>query len=177
MRDYQLGDNVSLAIGQGDLLTTPLQMAVAYSTLVTGGRVPRPHLGLEIEDDQGRLLQRIKRAPTRHVSFDQANQQVIMDGLRAAVQEPGGTSTPVFGGWDTGKQQIYGKTGTAERPPHGDMSWYIAYVADKEHPLVLVTAVEDGGFGAATAAPIACRILNEYYGQQAACTPGESRTR
>jgi penicillin-binding protein 2 len=177
LRDYNLGDNVNLATGQGDLQANPLQMAVAYSTIVNGGRVPRPHLGLEIQDDQGRLLQRIRRAPARRVKFDPANQQVIMDGLRGAAQDPGGTSTEVFAGWDHGRYPVYGKTGTAQRPPHGDQSWYVAYVPDSKRPIVVAVTVEEGGFGAATAAPIACRMLAQYYKQQSKCASGASRTR
>jgi len=174
---FNLGDNVNLAVGQGFLQANPLQLAVAYAAIANGGKIVRPHLGLEIEDDQGRLLQRIKRAPSRRVNFDPANQQVIMDGLRAAAQEPGGTSTDVFAGWDHGRHPVYGKTGTAERQPKADQSWYIAYVPDKERPIVIVATVEEGGFGAATAAPIVCRMLLQYYpDQESSCTPGKSRT-
>ena len=174
---FNLGDNVNLSVGQGFLQANPLQLAVAYAAIANGGKIVRPHLGLEIEDDQGRLLQRIKRAPSRRVNFDPANQQVIMEGLRAAAQEPGGTSTDVFAGWDHGRHPVYGKTGTAERQPKADQSWYIAYVPDKERPIVIVATVEEGGFGAATAAPIVCRMLLQYYpDQESSCTPGKSRT-
>jgi len=174
---FNLGDNVNLAVGQGFLQANPLQLAVAYAAIANGGKIVRPHLGLEIEDDQGRLLQRIKRAPSRRVNFDPANQQVIMEGLRAAAQEPGGTSTDVFAGWDHGRHPVYGKTGTAERQPKADQSWYVAYVPDKERPIVIVATVEEGGFGAATAAPIVCRMLLQYYpDQESSCTPGKSRT-
>ena len=174
---FNLGDNVNLAVGQGFLQANPLQLAVAYAAIANGGKIVRPHLGLEIEDDQGRLLQRIKRAPSRRVNFDPANQQVIMEGLRAAAQEPGGTSTDVFAGWDHGRHPVYGKTGTAERQPKADQSWYVAYVPDKERPIVIVATVEEGGFGAATAAPIVCRMLLQYYpDQKSSCTPGKSRT-
>jgi len=175
-RDYNLGDNVNLAVGQGDLQANPLQLAIAYAAIANGGKVVRPRLGLEIEDDQGRLLQRIKRAPSRRVRFDPANGQAIMDGLRGAAQDPGGTSTDVFAGWDHRRNPVFGKTGTAERPPKGDQSWYVAYVPDKERPIVVVVTVEEGGFGAATAAPIACRILAQYYNQKSSCVPGKSRT-
>ena len=57
------GDNVNLAVGQGDVQATPLQMAVAYSAIANGGRVPRPHLGLEIEDSQGGSSSRSSPAP------------------------------------------------------------------------------------------------------------------
>ncbi len=176
MRPFNPGDNINLAVGQGDLLSSPLQMAIAYAAIGNGGRVVRPHLGLEVEDDQGRLVQRIKRASARRVKFSEDNQRTIMDGLRMAAQEGGGTSADVFADWNHGEFPIYGKTGTAERPPKADQSWYIAYVPNKGRPLVIAVTVEEGGFGAATAAPIACQILNQYYEQQATCAPGKSQT-
>jgi penicillin-binding protein 2 len=176
-RDYNLGDNVNLAVGQGDLQSNPLQMAVAYAAIANGGKVVRPHLGLEVEDDQGRLVQRIKRVSPRHVAMDPANRQVIMDGLKAAAEDPGGTSQEVFADWPNDQLPVYGKTGTAERGLKADQSWYIAYVPDKERPLVVAVTVEEGGFGAATAAPIACRILGAYYNKQTTCAAGQSRTR
>jgi len=177
MRAYNLGDNVNLAVGQGDLQSNPLQMAIAYAAIANGGKVVRPHLGLEIEDEQGRLVQRIKRAAARRVTMAAANRQAILDGLRMAAQDPGGTSTEVFAGWDHGAYPVYGKTGTAERAPKADQSWYIAYVPDPKRPVVVAVTVEEGGFGAATAAPITCQILAQYYSQKSTCVAGSSRTR
>jgi len=99
-----------------------------------------------------------------------------MDGLQGAAQGPGGTSTDVFAGWDHRRFPVFGKTGTAERQPKADQSWYVAYVPDKERPIVVVVTVEEGGFGAATAAPIACKVLEHYYSTKGACVPGKSRT-
>ena len=64
LRDYSEGDNASLATGQGDVQATPLQMAVVYAALANGGKVVRPHLGLEIESPNGELIQRIERDPS-----------------------------------------------------------------------------------------------------------------
>ena len=66
-RPWSAGDNVNLAVGQGDLQATPLQMATVYSALATGGTVPRPHLGAAIEDGHGKVIQEIRkpRAPAR----------------------------------------------------------------------------------------------------------------
>src|SRR5687767_15921490 len=67
-RPWAQGDNVNLAVGQGDLQATPLQLAVAYSAIINDdGRVPRPHLGLEIQDGAGRTLQEIRKPPARRV--------------------------------------------------------------------------------------------------------------
>jgi penicillin-binding protein 2 len=58
---------------------------------------------------------------------------------------------------------VYGKTGTVERPPFGDQSWYAAYVDAQNRPMVVITTVEQGGFGAETAAPAACEIIKKWY--------------
>jgi len=159
-RQWSTGDNVNLAVGQGDLQATPLQLATAYSTVANGGRVVRPHLGQAVEDGSGRLVQQIRKRPRRNVEFSKANQQAIMDGLRGAASDDGGTSADVFRGFP---YPVYGKTGTAERAPNPDQSWYAAYVPHPTRPIVVVTTVERGGFGAETAAPAARLILAEWF--------------
>jgi penicillin-binding protein 2 len=174
MREWSVGDNVSLAIGQGDLQASPLQMAVAYATIANGGRVPRPHLGLEIQDQSGRLVQDIDPGAARNVDIQPEYAQAIMRGLAAAAQAPGGTSAGVFSGWPHSRLPVHGKTGTAERPPHGDQSWYVAYVPAGARSLIVAVTVERGGFGAETAAPIACRIMRQWYSVNAPCAAVES---
>ena len=176
------GDNVNLAVGQGDLQATPLQMAVAYSTLANGGRVPRPHLGYKIEDGVGRPILEIERRGVRQVTIDPAWQAAVLEGLRKAAMEPGGTSYDVMKGLAAAKLTIHGKTGTVERYPNPDQSWYAAYVPDEAQPMVVVVTVEKGGFGAEAAAPAACRILAQWFlrpeqRRAASCEPGTSQTR
>jgi penicillin-binding protein 2 len=177
LRDYNGGDTVNLATGQGDLVATPLQLAVAYGAIENGGKVVTPHLGLEIESDRGELIQRIERDPARRIHIDEANRQVVADGLHKAASEPGGTSADVFAGWPQDKYPIYGKTGTAERGVKQDQSWFVAYVPDKKRPIVVAVTVEEGGFGAATAAPIARLLLSQYYGITKKIVKGTSTTR
>ena len=175
-RPYNPGDNVNLAVGQGDLQATPLQMAVAYAAIANGGRVVRPHLGLEIEDGQGRLIQRIERAAARRVKFDPGHRQAIMDGLRLAVQAPNGTSYDVFAGWPHDRFPVFGKTGTAERPGQADQSWYVAFVPSPTKPIVVAATVERGGWGASTAAPIVRLLLSQHFGVEKKIVLGDSRT-
>jgi penicillin-binding protein 2 len=175
-RPWTVGDNVNLAVGQGDLQATPLQMAVAYSAIANGGTVVRPHLGMEIDDSQGRLVQTVDPGATRRVTFSAANQQAILDGLRAAASQPGGTSADVFSGFP---HAVYGKTGTAERAGQADQSWYVCY-APGPHPIVLAVTVEKGGFGAQAAAPAARLMLSEWFNpSHPETTPhvGTSKTR
>jgi penicillin-binding protein 2 len=177
LRDYNLGDNVNLAVGQGDVQATPLQLAVAYGAIANGGRVVKPRLGLEIETERGELLQRIQRDPARRVKIDEADRLAVAEGLRLAASAPGGTSADVFKDWPHDRYPVYGKTGTAERRPKRDQSWYVAYVTHPKRPIVVAVTVEEGGFGAATAAPIARLLLSQYYGVQKKVVQGTSQTR
>jgi penicillin-binding protein 2 len=161
-RPWTTGDNVSLAVGQGDLQATPLQLAESYSTIINGGKVVRPHLGLQIEDGQGRLVEEIRTPVRRRVRFDPSYRDAILQGLHGAATQAGGTSADVFAGAPY-RDLLYGKTGTAERQPNPDQSWYACYVADATRPIVVVTTIERGGFGAETAAPAARLILNEWF--------------
>jgi penicillin-binding protein 2 len=162
MRDWSVGDNVNLAVGQGDVQASPLQMSVAYSAIAMDGRVPRPHLGLEVEDTTGRLVQRIQPGPARHIKLDPLQRQAVLDGLHLAASAPGGTSADVWSGWDQARLPVYGKTGTAQTFDHGieyDQSWYVCWIKDVSRPndpgIVIAVTVEKGGFGAEAAAPAA----------------------
>jgi penicillin-binding protein 2 len=154
-RPWTVGDNVNLSVGQGDLLTNPLQMAVAYATVANGGKVVTPRLGLRIEDSTGRPLQELEAPSARRVKIDPSYRQAILDGLYAAANEPGGTSTPVF---ETFPVEIAGKTGTAETP-QGDQSWYVALAPYPNPRYVVAATIERGGFGAESAAPAVRQIL------------------
>jgi penicillin-binding protein 2 len=163
-RPWTTGDNVSLAVGQGDLQATPLQLAEAYSTIINGGKVVRPHLGLRIEDGNGVLLEELRTPIRRRVHFDPAYRDAIMAGLHGAATAAGGTSADVFANFPQRYRNVlYGKTGTAERQPNPDQSWYACYVADPLRPIMVVTTIERGGFGAETAAPAARLILDEWF--------------
>ena len=174
-RPWTVGDEFGLAIGQGDLQATPLQMAVAYGAVANGGEVVRPHLGVAVEDANGRELQRIEPGAPRKINFDPVALQAIRDGLHNATID--GTSADVFKGWDQKRYPVYGKTGTAQRNSRpNDQSWYVAFVPDPKRPIVVAVTVEDGGFGAEAAAPVARTILAKWYGQPTDFVSGSSRT-
>ena len=169
-RPWSLGDNINLSVGQGDLQATPLQMAVAYAAIGNGGKIVRPHLAVAVEDEGGSELQRVKVASPERVAIDEGDRQAVLDGLHMSTIGDG-TSAGVFSGWKHRAFPIYGKTGTAERPPSPlDQSWYVAYVPHKTRPIVIATTVEKGGFGAEAAAPITCRMLAQWFKQKAKCS-------
>jgi penicillin-binding protein 2 len=170
-RPWSVGDNSSLAVGQGDFLATPLQLAVSYAALQNGGTVVRPHVGLEITDPVGRVLQRIDPKPARRI--DIPDLATIQDALHASTSEGGGTSVDVFAGFP---HPVYGKTGTAEHYGRPDQSWYAAYVPDPVRPIVVAATIESGGFGAESAAPVVRLILSQWFGAARRVVVGSSRT-
>jgi penicillin-binding protein 2 len=175
-RGWSEGDEVNLAVGQGDVQATPLQMAVAYSALANGNRRVRPHLGAAVEDAGGRLLQRIEPGTAKPIRFDPVARQTVLDGLHDATLS--GTSADVWKGWDQDRYPVFGKTGTAERNNRpADQSWYAAFVNDRARPIVVVVTVEDGGWGAQAAAPIARTIISKWYDQPVKFVAGDSHTR
>jgi len=159
-RPWSAGDNIQLATGQGDLQTNPLQMAVAYATLANGGTVVTPHVGKEVEDAAGRVLKEFAPRPRRHVRIDPEYRAAILEGLHEAAQAPGGTSYAVFGGFPV---EVAGKTGTAQRVGHADQSWYIVLAPYPNPRIVTAVTIEEGGFGAESAAPAALQILEAYF--------------
>jgi penicillin-binding protein 2 len=173
-RAWSVGDNMNLAVGQGDLQATPLQLATAYAAIGNGGEVVRPHLGMEAQDPTGAQTQKFEPAPRREIDMSDQTQSTIMEGLREAAMEPSGTSYQTFGGYPI---EIAGKTGTAEKTNQQDQSWYAALAPAGDPKYVVVVTVERGGFGASTAAPAACRVFNALFGVKSQCVAGDSQTR
>jgi penicillin-binding protein 2 len=174
-RPWTEGDEVNLSVGQGDLQATPLQMAVVYSVLANANHRVRPHLGAAVEDSGGRLLQRIEPGAAQHVTIDPAVRRVILDGLHDATIH--GTSADVWKGWDQSRYPVFGKTGTAQRLNRpNDQSWYVCFVNDPQHPIVVAVTIEDGGFGADAAAPVARTIVSKWFHQPIKYIAGKSKT-
>ena len=182
VRPWSVGDNMHLAVGQGELLTDPLQMAVAYSTLANAfmhggeGTVVTPHLGLEIDEPDSRGLVQTLSFPSHHVHLNHEDLSLVMDGIHKAASESGGTSADVWTGWNQAQNPVYGKTGTAQHANREDQSWYMCYIGDRNRPIVIAVTVEEGGFGAETAAPIARLIASKWFGKPLRFVSGSSKT-
>jgi len=175
-RPWSIGDNVNLAVGQGDVQATPLQLAVAYAALANGGRIVRPHVGESIQNQDGTILQNINPPPSRHIAINPIYLETIRQGLRDAASQPGGTSAAVFSKFP---EQVYGKTGTAQYTGQNDYSWYACFVpaSATTKPIVVVVHVEQGGFGAVAAAPVAREILSQwFFGKPGPYVAGSSHT-
>lgn len=156
-RPWSPGDMMNLAVGQGDLQATPLQLAVAYAAVANGGEVVRPHVAERVENPLGQTEEEFTPAARRELDISQETLDTIREGLRQAANEPGGTTASLFSDYPV---QIAGKTGTAETP-QGDQSWYAAFAPFDRPDIVAVATIEQGGFGSETAAPAVKEILNE----------------
>jgi penicillin-binding protein 2 len=161
------GDAVNMSIGQGDLQTTPLQVANMFAAIANGGTLYRPHVGKAIirpgEDPEPIGVETIRKLPIsrRHL-------EVIADGLRRVTTS--GTAAATFGSFPV---PVAGKTGTAEFRPKQPFAWFAAYAPANKPRYVVVTMIEEGGGGSLNAAPIARRIFEGLLNlEETEITPG-----
>ena len=144
---------ISIAIGQGEILATPLQICNFASTIANRGYYIVPHVVKEVEDT---ALDSIYTHRKR-TSVDTKHYKVIAQGMRAAVL--GGTCR----GLNMKDVEVCGKTGTAQNPHGKDHSACMAF-APYDHPKVAIVAyVENGGFGATIAVPMVRLMLERYF--------------
>jgi len=148
---------LSLAIGQGELGTTPLQMANLAATIANRGYYYTPHIIKEIDNRDGTIDPLFR---SRHdISIDSANFEIIAEGMRDVVNGGPGATARYIALKDI---EICGKTGTAENPHGPDHSIFIAFAPAKDPKIALAVYVENSGFGATFAAPIASLMIEKY---------------
>jgi penicillin-binding protein 2 len=164
---WKPGDSIHLAIGQGDLLVTPLQMARFYALIANGGKLVTPHLLLDVEDQNGNPVPLPAPAPPKLVGVDPAALQIVKQGLFEGTHLSFGTSYPVFGQFPV---SIAGKTGTAEKSLRlpgfvgvKNQSWWCGYGPTDDAKIVVCAVIENGGHGGTAAAPAAAQVLASYF--------------
>ncbi|MGF1492499.1 MAG: penicillin-binding protein 2 [Microcoleaceae cyanobacterium] len=147
---WYLGDTVSMAIGQGMVLVTPLELAVAVSTVANGGWRVQPHL----------LASQTNTEVTKPVktSISPDTLKVVRQGLVDVVKKGTGRrlndgSIPLTGG----------KTGTVEIPGRPDNSMYVGFGPADKVEIAIAVVVEEGGYGSTAAAPIAKAVFEAYF--------------
>ena len=157
---WKPGNSINLAIGQGNLLATPLQAAVAYAAIANGGSVVTPHLGAKILDPSGKLVQRLPYPRPRKLPVSGQTIAVIQNALRLAASSPVGTSSTVFGNYPV---PVAGKTGTAQVFGQADYAWYCSYAPANDPKYVVVVMIQQGGHGGTSAAPAARMIYDALF--------------
>lgn len=173
-RLWKPGDSIQLAIGQKDLLVTPLQMAVFYALVANGGDVVTPHVASDARQPGQNGAPAVVRErftpPLPQPSGVSATAlRAVQEGLLQATHYPLGTSAGVF---DSFPVSIAGKTGTAEKysAQHGRMlsqSWWCGYGPSEDPELVVCAVIENGGHGGDAAAPAARKVFESYFGTSA----------
>jgi penicillin-binding protein 2 len=171
-RLWKPGDSILLAIGQKDLLVTPLQMARFYALIANRGKLVTPHLLQQVErgdPDSPVVLRRHVPALPRQVGVDEGALNAVRQGLYQATHDYNGTSFGVFGSFPV---DVAGKTGTAEKwsDEHNrylDQSWWCGYGPAESARLVVCAVIENGGFGAEAAAPAALRVFEKFFREEA----------
>ena len=162
---WKPGDEINLAIGQGDLLVTPLQLAVACSAIANGGTVWVPHVGLEITDASGRIIRPIQNEVRNKLDISDTILKAVRRGMRLVTSDPTGTAYDAFRGFPVA---VGGKTGTAQKKPDDDYALFMGYApADgmTAPQIVVVAIIEQGGKGAGVAAPVVRRVMQAYFGK------------
>ena len=153
-------DVCQLAIGQGAMQATPLQMASVTAAVVNGGTLFRPHLVEEIRDASGRVVRRVDHDVIRHVPVTQEALHQVRAGMDQ-VTGPGGTAY----GMDVPGVPYGGKTGTVETDGGNgpNTAWFVAYAPSAHPRLALAVFMErSGAYGANVAAPVARDIIAAY---------------
>ena len=158
------GDAVNSSIGQGDVLTTPLQIASAYMAIANGGTLYRPHIGKEVRRPDGTVDHVVEPEVIDHLPDTPEQLAAIQAGVERVVMDPRGTGHYAFTGFPLDQIPVAGKTGTAEMKPKVPYAWFASYAPANDPRYVVVVSVEQGGGGSQTAAPIARRILEAAFG-------------
>jgi penicillin-binding protein 2 len=164
---WKPGDSIQLAIGQKDVLVTPVQMARFYALIANGGDLVTPHVLLDVENPNGTAVPVAARPAPHKVGVDTAALQVVRQGLWEGTHLSFGTSYGVFGNFPV---SIAGKTGTAEKvvtlPGYTGLqnqSWWCGYGPTDAPTLVVCAVIENGGHGGTAAAPAAAEVFAKYF--------------
>jgi penicillin-binding protein 2 len=168
---------VHLAVGQGDVLVTPLQLANAYAAFANGGTLLTPHLGMTIKDAKGHLVRRIAPKPKGTILLDPAVRAQMLLGFKGVVQSgpsaPVGTAYSAFLGFPFSSIPggVAGKTGSAQVAGKGPTSEFVSFFPADDPQYVVVAVVEEGGYGADIAAPIVRQVIEHMTNPSAPPTP------
>jgi penicillin-binding protein 2 len=168
------GETISVSIGQGFNLWTPIQLAAAYGAIGGGGARYRPFVVERMEDPYGQRVWQAEPELLGHLAISESSLEQVRRGLRGAVHDPHGTGHVMRG--LPGGLEAAGKTGTAQvvalaedipdeedvPEEQRDHAWFVTYVPAERPRITVAVVVEHGGHGASAAAPIARKVVEAY---------------
>lgn len=155
------GDTVNMAIGQGDLLVTPLQLAQAYSILANRGIKYTPHVVKGISEESGELFIDLNNQAYEDLFLNEDFVNTIEEGLKLVTKQ--GTASGAFSKFPLNEISVAGKTGTAEVVGKQDYAWFASYAPVENPKYVICVMLEEAGGGGASAAPIAEKIYRYIF--------------
>jgi penicillin-binding protein 2 len=166
---WTMGDTINNGIGQGDILVTPIQMAVATAALANGGTLYRPRLLKSILRDGNQVIEEQSPVVTGTIAASREHIDLVREGMRQAVST--GTAAErvvvpgvvVAGKTGTAETETADEQGNAKRKPH---AWFTAFAPYDNPRIALAVVLEEGGEGATYATPVAERMLRTFFRKQ-----------
>lgn len=158
--NWVLGDTYNMSIGQGNLLVTPLQLAVGYAALANGGTLFKPHLVKEVYDKDKKIIYEAKPEIIRDHFISDKNIEIVQTGMREVVLSGSAhrlADLPVT---------VAGKTGTAQSGNAESQAWFGSFAPYKDPSIAMVILIEHGGEGSQTAAPVAKEVYQWYFNRK-----------
>jgi penicillin-binding protein 2 len=159
------GDNVNLAIGQGDLVVTPLQLANAYATFANGGTLYQPRVATDTENQDGSKVADLPAKPLHQVPLAAGDRAAMLAGFAGVVQNGDGTAHGAFAGFPFASTSVAGKTGTAQVAGKEPTSVFVCWSPADAPQYTEAVFEEQAGYGASASAPVARRILDGILGR------------
>jgi penicillin-binding protein 2 len=168
---WQAGESLSIAIGQGSNLVTPLQLVMAYAAMANGGKLYTPYCIDRVVSVEGVVQEDNNPLSKRGIPLSKENSDLLKECLWGVVNTPTGTGTLAA----IPQRNVSGKTGTAQvvsltkkkentdRDIYSDHAWFAAYAPGDEARIAVVVFVEHGGHGGSAAAPIAHAVISRFF--------------
>ncbi len=172
---WQAGETLSISIGQGFNLVTPLQMAVFISAVGNNGTLYRPRLVKSVQDAKGQVIREIEPEITGGLPASKKNLAIVRQGLLEVVHGNRGTARQIR----LPDVQIAGKTGTAQvfsrkagekfdnkklKRTLQDHAWFVCYAPAQDPKIAIAVIIEHGEHGSSAAAPVAQELIHAYLG-------------
>lgn len=158
---YYAGNAVEMAFGQGATQITALQLADAYATFANGGTRYAPQIAAAIVDPAGKVIESFGPRVAGHVPLPSATSQAIVSGLAGVISGPKGTAALTFKGFPLARFPLAGKTGTATTNKPEPNGLFVAFGPTTDPRYVIAVIIDQAGYGASTAAPVA-RTIFQY---------------
>jgi len=155
--------SAQMAIGQGEILVTPLQVANFMSALANGGTLYKPSLVNSVQTPSGEEVDAFGPEVSGELPISDETMSYVLEGLRLVIEEQRGTGYWAMQGLDI---PVSGKTGTAQTPTGNSHAWFAGFTRrnDPERPDIAVAVIiENGGEGSAMAAPVFRRAVSLYF--------------